>query len=533
MIEEMPLEAAPFPVYETNSFPSCGACTLPAACMTALFKHTMEAVVVVDLAGDIVCVNDAFELHTGFCRAEVVGENPRVLKSGQHDAAFYQRLWDTVTSGEPWREHVVNRCRDGSLINVQQVITPVFSKPDEITHFMSIWRNVTRERELLEMVRKSQRMEQLGQLTAQIAHDFNNALTGVYGFAELLITNAERGSDDASMLREIVTCAHRASKLAKQLLHLGKPRSDGNDSADVNIVVTQMLPFLRRTLGRGIKVAFHPNWEAMPAGIDHLQMEQIILNLCVNARDAMPSGGTVTIRSEVLPAPSSGNPHRKMVCLTVSDTGTGMSAETASHVFEPFFTTKGETGGTGLGLAIVQGILEEIEGTVEVESEEGRGTEFRVLFPLGRDATTTSPAVGLQKLIRGTGSVLVIDPDPSLRHTAEEMLSHLGYTAFTTKDSIGALELAANIRCDVAIVDADLPLLTGDKLIHRLRESLPNIRFLLATPMEGSQSHSESEVFAILRKPYSIGELSRVVHDAMGRGVSSHQEQSGTRCGEQ
>ncbi len=500
------------PACRTSSQVPERARALPKSCLTALFEHSMEAVVVTDPAGNIVCVNNAFEKHTGYSPDEVVGRNPRILKSGHHGPEFYRRLWGTVTSGRPWREHVVNRCKDGSLIEVEQVITPVFSESGEITHFMSVWRNVSRERELLEMARASQKMEHIGQLAVQIAHDFNNALTGVKGFAELLAEKAEPGSEDALMLREILNAAYRASKLAAQLLRLGGKRRSESETTDVNVLVTRMLPFLRRLLGPGIKLVFEPHWEATPVTMEALKLEQILLNLCVNARDAMPHGGTVTIGTAEIDRPDTGE---RSVLLSVADTGCGMSPETIERAFEPFFTTKDGTDNSGLGLAIVKGVLEESGGTVEVSSELGRGTEFRVFLPLA--GTTGRPDTSQEEgpLLRGRGRVLVLEPDPFLLEAVQRMLLHLGYTPLRAKDSPHALEVAAEGPIDAAVLSSELPMLSADKVVDRLRELVPGIRFVVAVPDGACEEHPACPGCPVLVKPYGIRSLSRALHAAI------------------
>ncbi len=505
---EKPASSAACPV--TPQEPPAGCdCTasLPLACLTTLFVHTMEALVVTDTEPRIICVNRAFEEHTGYTAAEVLGKNPRILKSGHHDARFYQKLWQTIRSGHPWHEHVINRRADGSLINIEQVITPVFSEHGKISHYISVWRNVTREKELLEMARRSQRLEHLGQLATQIAHDFNNALTGVKGFSELLLAQTT-SENDRPLIEEIIRSAHRAGALARQLLQLGQQRERGNASTDVNVIVTQMLQFLRNTLGEQIEVIFKPDWDVPPAAIDDLQLEQILLNLCVNARDAMPRGGAITL--ETTAAKTADSP-QNAVALKVSDTGHGMTPEIQAHIFESFFTTKAEQGGSGLGLAIIKGILDEIGGSIRVDSEPGRGTTFELTLPaaVNRVPNERSTALPAPVSIPGSGTVLVVDPDPVLREVTREMLSYLGYTPVVAENSVEAFRSTQAIRLDAAIVAFDLPVLDGLRLIERLRELQPTLRFLLSSP-----SHRRLSVSGVpvLIKPYGISEISRAMH---------------------
>ncbi len=477
----------------------------------------MEAVVVTDAEGHIVCVNDSFQKHTGFSRCAVVGQNPRILKSGRHDAQFYQELWATLKAGHVWRERVINRCRDGSLINVEQVISPSCSASGEITHFVSVWRNVTRERELLEMARRSQRLEHLGQLAAEIAHDFSNALTGVRGFSELLLDMAEPEGPEATMLREVLACGHRASRLARQLLELGKPQGSGELSTDLNTVITQMLPFLRHTLGQGVEVRFRPYWEAPAVEIDSLHVEQLLLNLCLNAKDAMPLGGTITLASKVVPVPAAaGDRQSQMVQLSVADTGTGMSEDIVDRLFDPFFTTKGDRDGTGLGLAIVRGIVDEAGGEVEVSTALGQGSEFRILLPPAGTNAHEQKLAATRDLPHGSETVLVVELDPTVRQITGQMLGHLGYTPLLAEDVTQAAKLPRSAGiCDVALVEAYLPAMTGEQFVASLRAHFPAVRGLLVAPQRYPSRGGQELGLPVLRKPYGIAELAEAMRSLL------------------
>jgi PAS domain S-box-containing protein len=351
-------------------------------------KQAAEAIVITDSKGTILYVNPAFEKVTGYATSEAIGQNPRILKSGKHDDTFYGQMWDVLSQGKVWSGRITNKKKNGSLYEEEMSISPVFDSAGKITNYVAVKRDVTQEVALETQLRQSQKMEIIGQLAGGVAHDFNNILTVIQGNASLLLLNPDTNvAEKMEFTQQIVNAAERAASLTRQLLMFGRKQVMQPAYMSLNEVVAQMTKMLRRVLGEHISL--QSNYAANLPFIhgDIGMIEQILMNLVVNARDAMPAGGRLTITTGVKTvdkeeaAQNSGASPGLHVWLAVSDTGTGIAPEVLPRIFEPFFTTKEVGKGTGLGLATVYGIVQQHHGWITVTSEISKGTTFRIYFP--------------------------------------------------------------------------------------------------------------------------------------------------------
>ena len=343
------------------------------------------------------------------------------------------------------------------------------------------WRN-----RIEEGLRRSARMEAVGQLAGGIAHDFNNLLTAILGYGDLLRHRLQArrpppfgagGDNEAALfeIEELLRAGHRAAALTRQLLTVSRPRAPGGDLCDLNELVREMERLLRRLIGASIHVQLELDPAVAAIRADPSGVEQVLLNLVLNARDAMPHGGVLTLRT--LPgAPTATAPR---VWLVVADTGIGMAPEIVEQIFEPFFTTKAT--GTGIGLATVARIVQDAEGELHVDSEPGRGTTFRVGWPgLPPESSSPLPPSDPGPLSSGQGTLLVVAADDTNSSLARRTLTICGYTVIEARDEAGAVDALDTCRqpVDLLVADVDLPGATGPALLDRLRRHTPGLRVL-------------------------------------------------------
>jgi two-component system, cell cycle sensor histidine kinase and response regulator CckA len=495
-------------------------------------EQATDAIVITDAEGEITYVNPAFEAVTGYAKAEVMGANPRILKSDQQDAAFYERMWCTLRRGEVWRGRLVNRRKNGTLFEEEATIFPVKDAHGIVRSYVAAKRDVGRERHLEEQVRQAAKMEAVGRLAGGIAHDFNNLLNVITGYAELGLKRMPAQSDARRHIAEILRAADRAAGLTRQLLTFSRRQVVPPRVVDLNAVVRDMDGLLRRIIGEDVRLQCEPGGTPLQVLVDPGQMEQVVMNLAVNARDAMPDGGTLVVETasvEVGPHECGDLSPGRYAALTVTDTGCGMDAQTISRIFEPFFTTKAEGKGTGLGLSTVWGIVKQSGGRVTVKSEVGAGTQFRVLLPqipldsdapLGQphDVATGGPARPSESEAaavvgaRPGGTVLVVDDQDHLRSIVRDVLEAAGYRVLEAANGAEALTAAAGAGADVDLVLTDLtmPGMDGWQLVERLRSTRPGLPALIMSGLaERDEAASTSQAY--LAKPFTAEALQEAV----------------------
>jgi len=481
-----------------------------------------NAVMITRVDGSILWVNPAFETLTGYPAGEVLGRNPRLLKSGRQDAAFYRDMTLTIESGRVWRGEIVNRRKDGTEYTEEKTIAPVRGADGAISHFVAIKQDVTPRKELERQLFQAQKLEGIGSLAGGIAHDFNNLLVAILGFADLALAEGDQVERIRVDLGEIRKAAERAAALTKQLLAFSRKQVFELKIMDLNTLVANLLDMLRRLLGEDVELETRlaPGLGRVKA--DPNQVEQIVMNLVVNARDAMPDGGHVQITtSEVrldraaaarLPGARPG----RFACLAVSDTGTGIPPEVLDRIFEPFFTTKEDGKGTGLGLAVVYGIVHQHEGFIQVESEIGRGSTFRIFLPV-YSTEPSETAVAGHAFQTGTAAgagrrVLVVEDDDTTRRLACRLLNSVGYHATEAVDGpeAAAIFKREGGKFDLLFCDAVLPRQNGLELAEELVASQPGLAILLTSGYLDDReclARIREKGWRLLPKPYTPNDL--------------------------
>ena len=641
--------------------------TLPEALPLHALEAVANAVVITDTDGMILWVNPSFTRATGYPSEEVIGQTPRLLKSGAHDETFYRQLWSTIRSGNVWAGEMINRRKDGSTYVEEQTITPVRDTRGAISHFIAIKQDVTvrkqaeaalveseqryrlladnvtdvisvydmqwhhafvspsvqrlcgygvaeamsqsleerltpasfdvgmrvfaeemaiersgsgdpgrsrtlelelrckdgttvwtetqvsflrgadgqprgviavsrdiaarkrmegEKEQMDQQLRQAQKMEAIGRLAGGIAHDFNNLLTVIIGRSQIMARSVTPDDPQRRGLEMIETAAQRATALIRQLLTFSRQQVVQPTRLDLNAVVAAVERLLQRVIGEDIQLATTLGRDLWAIRADPSQIEQILLNLAVNSRDAMPGGGRLTIetanvdldegyartRLGVQPGP--------YVALSVADTGHGMDTATQARIFEPFFTTKAPGKGAGLGLATVHGIVTQSEGHIWVDSEMGRGTTFRIHFPRaagGADAAGPGPVFARER--RGTERVLLVEDDEQVRGLARQVLEDSGYSVLEAGGPAEALEFAGRDGgIDLLVTDVVMPEMNGVALARRINQMHPETRVLYVSGYTGdfiTERGISGEGIHLLQKPFSLSALTTKVREVL------------------
>jgi len=449
---------------------------------SSALEAATNGIIITDRNGIIEWVNAAFSRMSGYAREEALGQSPgELIQSGKQDAAFYRQLWEVIEAGNVWQGRIVNSRKDGTLYTEEMTITPVRDDAGEITHFIAIKQDISDRLALEEQLRRAQRMESIGQLSGGIAHDFNNLLTVVLGNAELLLHELSEDTELRELVEMITKGAQRGAELTQRLLAFARKQALDPKSVDINRLLGDMEQLLRRSLGEHTEVEIIAKDGLWPALIDPGQLEDAILNLALNARDAMPAGGCLTIETansvldeeyardniEVDPG--------DYVLLAVSDTGCGIPAEQLEQVFEPFFTTKRTGSNSGLGLAMVYGFVKQSRGHLKLYSEPGQGTTVKMYLPYARDASdTTGGLAAVTEHAGGDETILVVEDDALVRDYAEAQLTLLGYRVTTAANAEYALAVLRE-RDDIDLLFTDI-ILPGGMNGKELADSAMTIR---------------------------------------------------------
>jgi PAS domain S-box-containing protein len=477
----------------------------------------------------IIYVNDAFEKRTGYRRDEVIGRTPRILQGLGTDRAELDRIRVALEAREPVRAELVNYTRDGRAFRVEVEIVPILDRSGRATHFVSVQRDVTEQRELEEKLRRSQRLDAIGQLTGGVAHDFNNLLTVILGNADLLAE--ELGGDERLRTLALMsrTAAERGAELTRRLLAFARRQALDPNITDVNELLAGMYGLLCRTLGEHIEIVLIQGdglWQAM---VDGPQLESAVLNLCINARDAMPDGGRLTLETGNARLGEGDRLHEgevtpgEFVSISVSDTGIGMPADIVEHAFEPFFTTK-ETGkGSGLGLSMVYGFIKQSAGHVKIRSEPGEGTSVTLYLPRAVEPSGESSGNGPDaELVGGSERILLVEDDDIVRSFVCGELEELGYTVVGVADGPRAMRaLQREGEFDLLFTDVIMPGgMNGRELAEAARALRPDLPVLFTSGYteDALVDHGRLEGGVhLLHKPYRRAELAAKIRQVLTR----------------
>ncbi|MBW2108104.1 MAG: PAS domain S-box protein [Deltaproteobacteria bacterium] len=495
--------------------------------LATAIDHIREAVVITDHEANILYANPAFEHITGYPTHEVVGRNPRFLKSGRHDQAFYQELWDTLKRGEVWNGHFTNKKKDGTLYEEEACISPVRSPDGTITHFVAVKRDVTDLVAMERQLRQSQKMEAIGTLAGGIAHDFNNILTPMIIQTELALSSVSEDSPLRPGLQEVLKASHRAKDLVKQILTFSRQKETKRVPLTITPIIKEALKLLRYSLPATIEIQERFKAEVGMVLADPIHIHQILMNLCANAAYAMrEKGGVLGVSvDEVELDADSAHPHPglkpgRYVRLCVSDTGCGIDPVIAGRILDPFFTTKNRSEGTGMGLSVVHGIVKSYGGTLKFDSVLGQGTTFQVLFPGGAVARPRQSEAAFQ-IPAGQGHVLFVDDEKATVDSVGLMLKRLGYQVTVRTSSIEALEAfrAQPDGFDLVITDQTMPNMRGDELAQELMRIRPDIPVILCTGFSEAVLEEKTKALGIRElviKPITTDDMARTIQKVLG-----------------
>jgi PAS domain S-box-containing protein len=495
--------------------------------LSTALEQAAESIVITDLAANIQYVNPAFERITGFSRGEAIGRNPSMLKSGRHDAAFYKSMWATLGRGEVWHGHFINKRKDGTLFEEDATISPVRDVSGKVVSYMAIKLDITREVELETRFRQSQKLEGIGQLAGGVAHDFNNILTSILMQVELAGMEPDLSADVVANLKQIHDDADRAASLTRQLLLFSRRQIMQSRDLDLNEIITNLGKMLQRIIGEDVHLHLKLHPAPLLAHADAGMLDQVAMNLVVNARDAMPAGGHLVIETseKILDAPMAlqqpdAAPGR-YACLSVTDSGCGIAPEILPRIFEPFFTTKEIGKGTGLGLATVFGIVKQHHGWLTVDSKPGLGSTFRVFLPAISVAAAAAAAEPRPKPRGGTETILFAEDDAAVRKAMVMILRQRGYRVLEAANGPAALEVWNSHRETVALLVTDLVMpggLTGRQLAQTLQASKPGLKIIFASGYSADIAGQEIQLRPgenFLQKPVKPDDFLKMVRSCL------------------
>jgi PAS domain S-box-containing protein len=493
-------------------------------------EQSAEAIVITDPEGTIQYANPAFERITGYGREEVVGRTPRILKSGKHGEEFYRELWSAIKRGDTWAGTFINKRKDGTLYEEEAIISPVRDSSGALMNFVAVKRDVTEERRMEERIRLGQKLEAVGRLAGGIAHDFNNLLTAITGYSELVLNRIPGDDPIRRHIQEIQNVSGRAAGLTRQLLAFSRKQVLQPSVIDLNAVVADIDRMLRRIIGEDIDLYTVLDPGLGRAKADKGQIEQVIMNLAVNARDAMPAGGKLTIETsnavldEVYARAHVSVRPGDYVMLALSDTGSGMDPETMSHIFEPFFTTKERGKGTGLGLSTVYGIVKQSGGNIWVYSEQGRGTTFKVYLPrVEEEAAAPSPVAVSPNRSLGSETILLVEDEEAVRTLVQEILERYGYMVLPARDGHGALLVGERHagKIHLMLCDVVMPGMSGVELSRKIGNTRPEMKILYMSGYTDNAIVHHGVLdpgTAFIEKPFTPDALARKVRAVLDSG---------------
>jgi PAS domain S-box-containing protein len=497
--------------------------------LSSAVEQAIDTILILDQDGKVSYANPAFSRVSGHARDAVIGRHARTLQAAADGEPVFDDVLAEVERIGAWTGRLQCYKADETVYQVEAAISPVRDDEGRSVNYVSVQHDITQEMALQEQLRQSQKMEAVGKLAGGVAHDFNNLLSVINGYAEMLLEEGPvEVEDQRDKLEEIHRAGTRASSLTRQLLAFSRRQVLRPRKMSLNDVVIDMEKMLRRLIGED--VVLRTKLETSLSGVeaDPGQIEQVIMNLAVNARDAMREGGHLTIKTQnTVLDETYQHQHPEVVAgryamLAVSDTGAGIDAETCERIFEPFFTTKGLGEGTGLGLSTVYGIIKQSGGHISVYSEVDHGTTFRIYLPRVDSARLAEEEEPQAEVLGGTETVLLVEDEEGVRKLTKDLLTRRGYHVITATDGDDALRVAAS-RVEpihLLLTDVVMPGLSVRDLVASLQASRPDLRVLyMSGYTDGVIEHRGilgSDV-ALIEKPFPAREIAlriRAILDA-------------------
>jgi len=480
-------------------------------------EHAAESIIVTDSQGIIEYVNPAFEKITGYSRNEVIGRHIELLDSGQQSKTFFSSILDTLQRGKVWQGRTINKRSDHSLYETEATVSPIKNNAGEITNYVSLQRDVSHEVRLEMQLRQAQKMEAIGTLAGGIAHDFNNLLMGIQGNISLSLLDVSTDAPLAKNLKKIEQYVQNGVDLTKQLLGFARGGKYEISLLNINQLLKEQNLMFGRT-NKDIVFENESNPDLWSVEADRGQIEQVLMNVYLNAIQAMPGGGTLTTRTEnVIIDQDQYSPYfvraGRYIKITIEDTGVGIDEKIQQRIFDPFFTTKEMGRGTGLGLASVYGIVKNHEGFINVYSKKGQGARFEINLPAS-GKLVPNKVKSREEFVKGKETVLLVDDEDMIIDVAQRMLEKLGYKVFTARDGKEAVEIFRKHKeeIDVIVLDMIMPKMSGGEAFDQIKKIAPEIRVLLSSGY--SINGQASEILnrgcnGFIQKPFNLQNLSK------------------------
>lgn len=496
--------------------------------LSVAVEQSPVSIVITDLKGLIVYVNQKFETSSGYTRAEVIGQNPRILKSGQMKPEEYRKLWLTISSGKQWTGRFHNRRKDGTLYWESSVIMPITADDGHIVQYIAIKEDITEKLSLESQLIQAQKMETVGTLAGGIAHDLNNSLTPVLGYLDLLMTGCKPDDPAYQYLAQAAKAATRCADTVNGLLRFSRPATREKEVMRTGRLLGEFQVLLRTVMPRHVKRKLACPEDVWNVLVNETEMHTVLMNLTTNARDAIGEReGIFSIEASNAKLDAGSRGALKAgdyVRISVSDDGAGIDPADLPRIFDPFFTTKAKGKGTGLGLAMVFSIIKEHGGWIQVSSRVGEGSTFDIYLPKAKgEPALSADTISGEGLPRGSGTVLVVDDEDSVRSFAISCLEGLGYSVLPAASGEEALQVyqRAPGRIQAVLLDMVMPGMTGKETMRKILELDPNARIVLVSGFTQEGTKEEliaSGAKAFLHKPFLVRPLAEALRRALDAG---------------
>ena len=487
------------------------------------------SIIITDADGGIEFVNPNFLTLTGYQFEEVLGRKPSMMESGQVSPEVHRDLWGTISAGKIWSGELLNKKKDGTLYREHCTISPIKNTEGVTTNFLATTEDITGQYLLKEQLLQAQKMEAIGRLAGGVAHDFNNILTVIMGYGCILEYRPYLEQTDREAVAQINAAAEKAAQLTRGLLAFSRKQVLNPKPADLNDIVRHVQKFLVRIIGEDVTYISTCWPEAIHVKADSGQIEQVLMNLVTNARDAMPDGGMLTVGTrlenftESFVVHQGGSHAGTYACISVTDTGTGIDEATGSKIFEPFFTTKESGKGTGLGMSIVHGIVSQHGGFIYFLSQPGAGTSFHVCLPI-IEKITLADDIELPAVLsaRGTETILIAEDDASVRRITKSILTDHGYQVIIAEDGEVAVRKFAEHRVAIRLIlmDMIMPNKSGFDAYREIRGLAPEVKVLFISGYTAEYIENRGQFGAgeeLIIKPIKPAELLRAVREMLDR----------------
>jgi PAS domain S-box-containing protein len=493
----------------------------------AALQAAANAIAISTADSTVVWVNDAFTANTGYSAAEAIGRQARdLVRPRTFDPAVYEQLWSTVREGRVWQGEIQQRRKDESTYVADLTVTPLRDANGAITHLIAVEQDITDRLRLEAQVRQAQKMESVGRLAGGVAHDFNNMLSVIIGNTELALMHPAIDAEMRADLEQVRRAANRSADLTRQLLTFARKQDVRARAIDLNAAVEQSLTMLRRMIGEHVQFTWQPAVTVWPISIDPAQLDQVLANLCVNARDAIGDLGQVTITTanrtldEAWCAQRPGARPGEFVMLSVSDTGCGMPPDVLSEIFEPFFTTKPIGEGTGLGLATVYGVVTQHNGFITVSSTVGVGSTFEMYWPRHAGAPASPTEAKLDDRRSHGETILVVEDEPMVLEFAVRALRTYGYAVLAAASANEAIALVHSHVGQIQLIVSDvvMPMMSGPELAGILNTVQPRAAVLYMSGFSRSSAGGHRLIgdgATYISKPFSPEQLATKVREVL------------------